>query len=504
MVLFIIFAVIALISFILPIFKTREAIKNTVMKIDYKSLFIRLGVYGIVFALSLTAMFLSIYAWMGVTATGYEYFSTILGGLLFAAFAYISLHTALLHFYSKTLSKTLDKWLFRSLVIAFPLMIIFMMVLTNGFADYVNADSPLPIGISFKEGLVSYSPNIAFYAICFLSGALYTYFYCDHRFYKKYGKHGILESTFFVAFPSGIIGARVFYVIAEYEDKFAGRPIANMFDLTQGGITILGGAITGIVVGVLWFLWRHKGKGYSIWWAFDIVLPAILIAQAVGRWGNFFNQEVHGGLVPEAYWEWLPKVVFNNSHFSTHFNGIAPEGYLYAPLFLVESIINLVGFFVLAVICARYLKKVLKPGDLGFGYIVWYGATRAILEPLRYVKDQMDTWSWIWSLCFIACGCLAIAINHLVRDYLDMKKDQENFTSNTYRNHLLASIITGVIGGAAIITGITLMATGTFDDTRLFLDQFNSGLLTLIVGISILFGLIFLIPKTVRSYKARA
>jgi hypothetical protein len=177
---------------------------------------------------------------------------------------------------------------------------------------------------------------------------------------------------------------------------------------------------------------------------------------------------------------------------------MAPDGYLYAPLFLVESLINVAGFVVLAYGFGHFLKNYIKPGDLGFGYIIWYGLTRAILEPLRYVEDQMNTWSWIWSLSFIVLGSLAVAINHLIRDYIDARKKQ-NVTEINY----LPILVTSIVGGIVAITGLCLMLTGKFDDSRLFLDQFNSGLLVCSVGVSILFGLIFMIPKTIRAMKAR-
>ena len=136
-------------------------------------------------------------------------------------------------------------------MVAFPVMFLFIFLLSNGFADYLNKTLPLVNGLSFTEGWVrpGYGKtNIAFYALCIISGAVYTYLYSDHKMYIEYGKHGILESTFLVAFPAGIIGARLFYVLGMW-DEFKGDFI-KMINMTDGGLTVLGGAITGIVVGV--------------------------------------------------------------------------------------------------------------------------------------------------------------------------------------------------------------------------------------------------------------
>ena len=153
-----------------------------------------------------------------------------------------------------------------------------------------------------------------------------------------------------------------------------------MFAIWEGGLTILGGAITGIVVGVAWFLWRNKG--YNIWLAIDIIVPTILVAQAVGRWGNFFNCEVHGIAMSSEYWKWLPKFILFNSQYSS-VSGFAEAGQIYVPLFFIEFVANLLGYFVLAHLFGVKLRKYTQLGDLAFGYVMWYGMTRVLMEPLR-------------------------------------------------------------------------------------------------------------------------
>ena len=499
--LFIIFALIAIASMVLSILKTRDVMNNTVTKINFKSYFIRNGIFGVAFAISLMAMFLSIYLWANITPKANEVIQTIFGALFFGALGYVSLHTFLLHYYGKKIPENLNKWFFRVLAISFPIMFIFVFMLSNGFADYLNKDLPLYNGLSFTEGWVrpGYGKtNIAFYALCIISGAFYTFLYVDHKMYLEYGKHGILESTFLVAFPAGIIGARVFYVIGLW-DEFKGD-FMRMINMTDGGLTILGGAITGIVVGVLWFMWRNKQ--YSIWIAVDAVVPAILLAQAVGRWGNFFNCEVYGEVVDASKWTWLPKVIWNNMHYDG-FGGVLPQNQIYVPLFFIEGIINLLGFFVLDHLFGKALRKYTELGDLCFGYVGWYGLTRVLLEPIRDDAFKMGFWSWFWSFAFVVVSALLIVGNHLIRYLIRKKKGELHVRKNSF--------IVGLIGTCALIfysfammtPGIILMATHTFEKTVPQFNQFNIGLTLFVLGFSLLIGLGISIPKLVEGMKLK-
>lgn len=483
---FIIFTILALASLLISIFKSIGCIRNKVMKVDFRKLLKELTFIGAGFVASFVLVFVFIQLWANNNPNAIEWVQTIIGSLFSGLLLYTTLHCFLLHYYKKDKPELLDKWLFRILVISFPLMFAFIFLLTNGFASYVTYPLVKSIPI-FSEKI-----SVTFYAICILTGAVYVYFYCDHKFYKEYGKHGILDSTFLVAFPAGIVGARLFYVIGVFEEQFKGKPIGTWFDLTSGGLTILGGAITGIVCGVAWFLWRNRK--YSIWFAVDTIVPAILLAQAVGRWGNFFNCEVHGGLVNENYFRFLPSFIFNNIHYSSSYpTGVAPEGMLFSPFFLIESVTNFLGFFVLAHLFGRKLKNLTKAGDLAFGYIIWYGLTRVFMEPLRYEDFQMNTWSWIWSMAFILVGCFAISINHLIRNYLKVRKDNSILQSFSFRTSIFESIGFFVVGSTLVIVGSIMMANGTFVESPLVLNTFSIGLILLILGISVFSFLINLV-----------
>jgi phosphatidylglycerol:prolipoprotein diacylglycerol transferase len=152
-----------------------------------------------------------------------------------------------------------------------------------------------------------------------------------------------------------------------------------------------------------------KRKDIPIIKALDFAVPTILVAQAIGRWGNFFNQEVYGDpIVNVEGWMWLPTIIREQMTIS---------GSLRVPLFLIESMINLTGYFVIRFGVGQGLKKVIKPGDQALMYLVWYGLTRGIMEPLRnpmYNMGDGGNWSLVWGWVFFAVGLLAIAVNHLV------------------------------------------------------------------------------------------
>ena len=442
---------------------------------------------------------------------GGEWVELIFGSLLFGVALPGGVLSFILHYYAKEVPEKLKKGLFYSVLGSALLLIIGLWLLTNSFADYLVY--PLVNGLSFEHGFVNpssgYSPNIAFYAICILSGAIIVYFVCDHRYYKEYGKHGILESLLFVAFPAGIIGARIGYVIGEWNhgaNSFAYRVSHGEwwapFAIWEGGLTVISGALIGIIVGIGWFLWRNKK--YSIWLAVDVIVPAILIAQACGRWGNFFNAEVHGLQSDASNWWFLPKIVLNNARYSST-NGWAETGKIFVPLFYIESISNLVGYFTIRFLIGKGLRKYIELGDLALLYITWYGLTRVIMEPLRDTAYNMGNngyWSWIWSFVFVAASVLLIVVNHIVRFIIRSKKGTEITLKNSLRNGIMT--MSGFFLGGALfmIFAIVLMVRGTPSETIQFND-FNNGLILLVIGLSLLMLCLTALPYIIDGIKAK-
>ncbi|MDT8858741.1 prolipoprotein diacylglyceryl transferase [Alkalihalobacillus sp. MEB130] len=168
------------------------------------------------------------------------------------------------------------------------------------------------------------------------------------------------------ALPIAILSARAYYVIFRWE-QFADNPI-RMFYIWEGGLSIHGGVIGGMLTA--YFFCRKRG--YSFWQVADITAPSLLLAQAIGRWGNFMNQEVYGGPVTREFLEGilLPDFIINQMYIN---------GTYYHPTFLYESIWNLLGFFLLI-----YLRRFnLKQGEIFMTYLVYYSFARFFLEMIR-------------------------------------------------------------------------------------------------------------------------
>ena len=511
MVLAIIFLVLFAICAGISIYLSVSLVKTPMVEVNYKGFLLKSGAFVVGAAVSFLVAAFGLAMWTNATLDFWHGFQLAVGSLFFAAAFFLAVNCFIVHYYGRNIPELLDKWLFRLIIIGFCVALVMFFVFTNGLAPYL--EYPFYNGISFSEGIVrpnsGTSPNIAFYALCILSGAILVYFICDHYMYKEYGQHGILESTFFVAFPAGIIGARIAYVIGEWGTKFDyGHKMTEAFGIKiwaplaiwEGGITILGGAIGGIVVGALWYMWRNKGK--SIWIPFDLVLPTILIAQAVGRWGNFFNCEVHGYEVSNSNWQWLPEIIWRNASYSSDL-GFAAEGNMYVPLFFIEAVVNLLGFFVLAHVFGKALRKYTELGDVGFGYIVWYGLTRVFMEPLRHPAFQMGEkgyWSWVWSMVFVGVGTLCIVVNHIVRSILRKKRDAYHVEESDKKVGIIGSAVIAVVGIALIVVGAILMANNQFQ-MKVIYNGFNVGLIALVLGVAIFLCLGISIKKLVFASK---
>ena len=503
MVLAIIFLVLFAVCTGISIYQSVQMVKSPMIEIDYKKFLSKLALFVGGAVISFLVASFGFYMWLNVTPDALHVVELVFGALLFSGGLVTAINCFILHYYGRNLPEKLDKWLFRIQLIGFVVATVFFFVWTNGLAPYLTY--PLVYGISFTHGLVSPEtgqPNIAFYALCILSGAILVYFVCDHYMYKEYGEHGLYESTFFVAFPAGIIGARIAYVVGNWEKEFAGQPFYKVFAIWEGGITILGGAIAGILVGIVWFLWRNKGK--SIWIAFDMVLPTILIAQAIGRWGNFFNCEVHGLAVSVENWKWLPEIVWRNGQYSS-VAGYAEEGMMYVPLFFIEAVVNLLGYFVLGHLFGKALRKYTELGDIGFGYIIWYGLTRVFMEPLRYADFQMGTkgyWSWVWSMIFVFVGTLLIVANHIVRHIL--RKKNNTFSVKAYDKPLglISTACLLVVSITLIVMGANLMSNSPFNAVVTY-NNFNVGLILLVLGVSFFICLAISLLITIEAFTCK-
>ncbi|MFC7064115.1 prolipoprotein diacylglyceryl transferase [Halobacillus seohaensis] len=172
------------------------------------------------------------------------------------------------------------------------------------------------------------------------------------------------------AIPAAIICARIYYVIFEWE-RYVGGPWWSMFAIWEGGIAIHGALIGAFATAYLY----TKIKGLSFWMIADIVAPSIILGQAIGRWGNFMNQEAHGGPVSESfynnYMQYLPNFINQQ---------MCIDGTIYHPTFLYESLWNISGFILLLVLRHKFNPR---RGEVFISYIIWYSIGRFYVEGLR-------------------------------------------------------------------------------------------------------------------------
>ncbi|WP_018921937.1 prolipoprotein diacylglyceryl transferase [Salsuginibacillus kocurii] len=208
--------------------------------------------------------------------------------------------------------------------------------------------------------------TIYWYGLIIGLGALIGYFLASKETKRRGLPADLFADLLIIALPAGIIGARIYYVIFRWE-TYSQNPGA-IFAIWEGGLAIHGGLI-GAAIAVFVFA---KVKGHSFWQIMDIAAPSILLAQAIGRWGNFMNQEAHGGPVSREFLEglFLPEFIINQMYIN---------GTYYHPTFLYESIWSLIGVAVLL-----YLRRVnLRQGELFLSYLIWYSIGRFFIEGMR-------------------------------------------------------------------------------------------------------------------------
>lgn len=181
--------------------------------------------------------------------------------------------------------------------------------------------------------------------------------------------------------PAAIVGARIYFVIFQW-DYYSMHP-AEIPAVWLGGLAIHGGLIGAFIAGYI-FARKHKIPFLAL---ADLIIPSVLLGQAIGRWGNFINQEAHGGPVARATLEGLhiPNWIIDNMNIA---------GVTYHPTFLYESLWNLVGFLIL--IGMRYWNP--RRGEIVFTYFIWYSLGRFYIEGLRTDSLAFDGPNWLASL----------------------------------------------------------------------------------------------------------
>ncbi|WP_147804357.1 prolipoprotein diacylglyceryl transferase [Alkalicoccus halolimnae] len=216
--------------------------------------------------------------------------------------------------------------------------------------------------IAFEIGPLT----IFWYGILIGLGAFLGYLLTNREMKKRGLPADMLADLLMFALPAAIIGARIYYVIFRWE-QFADNPI-SAFAIWEGGLAIHGALIASVITGLIF----AKVRKVSFWKLADITAPGILLGQAIGRWGNFMNQEVYGGEVPRSFLEnmMLPNFIIEQMFIN---------GAYHHPTFLYESVWNILGVALLL-----YLRRWnLRRGELFITYFIYYSIGRLVIEGIR-------------------------------------------------------------------------------------------------------------------------
>ena len=258
--------------------------------------------------------------------------------------------------------------------------------MTNYIIEFPGLGLTLTPPAGFQIG----SLDFRFYGLIIAIGLILGVVYALRR-KEQFGlsEDDLMDGVLWIA-PFAIVCARLYYCAFEWE-RYADNPISILY-IWEGGIAIYG-AVIGAAIGII--IHCKLIKKISVLATLDLVSLSFLIGQMIGRWGNFFNREAHGGVTDSFLRMGL-------------INPYTGTGEYYHPTFLYESLWNLVGFIAL-----HFLSKKRKyDGQTALMYVAWYGLGRAMIEGLR--TDSLWWGNFRVSQVLAAISCLAAVIVLLV------------------------------------------------------------------------------------------
>ena len=209
--------------------------------------------------------------------------------------------------------------------------------------------------------------NIYYYSLFILLGVIIGYILITREAKKLGYDKKVISDFIFYTLLIGIVGVRLYYVVFNL-DYYLSNPV-DILKIYNGGLAIHGGVIFGLVFAFFYC----KKKELNFLRILDICAPAVILAQGIGRWGNFFNGEAHGGITTlEKLKElFVPDFVIE---------GMKIDGVYYYPTFYFESILCIIGFIIIMLL--RRYKNIKVGCQIGF-YFIWYGIVRFFIESFR-------------------------------------------------------------------------------------------------------------------------
>lgn len=244
-----------------------------------------------------------------------------------------------------------------------------------------------PKAIAFSIGPLS----IYWYGLFIVLGILLGFFISLYIAKKKQVSANYLYNLFFYFIISGLIGGRLAHVLSEW--NYYKEHLSDIYKIWQGGLALHGVLFAGLVVAIIY----TKIKKISFWSIGDIFAVSIPLAQAIGRWGNYFNQEIFGKPTDLA---WGIPIDFIKRP-----NGFEAFEYFH-PLFLYESVLNLIIFIILLFFINTKFANV---GETTLLYFILYSLVRFFLDFLRIDPLSLGPLSVIqWVSILIITGCKII------------------------------------------------------------------------------------------------
>ncbi|AZP93255.1 prolipoprotein diacylglyceryl transferase [Enterococcus mundtii] len=238
---------------------------------------------------------------------------------------------------------------------------------------------------------------IYWYALIIVSGIIIAMWLSSREAVRVGMKAEDVTDFMLWGLPLSIIGARLYYILFDLPQYIA-NPI-QIFNIRSGGLAIYGGLIAGGIT--LYFYTKYHF--IDVWTFLDIAAPSVLLAQAIGRWGNFMNHEAFGPDTTRSFLEslYLPNFIIDNMYI---------DGIYRQPTFLYESIWSLIGVILLLLL--RKKTHLLKKGEIALIYLIWYSFGRFFIEGMRtdslYFLDTIRVSQLLSAVLFIGAIVLFI------------------------------------------------------------------------------------------------
>ena len=248
----------------------------------------------------------------------------------------------------------------------------------------------------------TFNLSIHAYALCILAGILVGLTLTNRRMVARGAEPWVVLDVALIAIPLGIIGGRFYHVLTHPADYFAGQDILRVFYIWEGGMAIFGALIFGAVGGYV----GCRLVGLRFWAFADAIAPGLLIAQAIGRLGNWFNRELFG--TPTDL-PWGLEIESTNPAFPIGLQ----EGTLFHPTFLYEGLWNVLGALALLWLGRRVTLQWGKQFGL---YLIWYGVGRIATETIRLDPSEtilgirVNVWG---AVVAVALGLLIIVVQSM-------------------------------------------------------------------------------------------